>query len=78
MRHHTKTARRRQSDRHLHRRTPLMSSHPEIEEEIIAVGGGIDESRLGITEKPPAAKPIVSIDGRDVEREGQNKNDRAA
>jgi len=54
-----------------------VSSHPEIEEEIESVGGGLDESRMKLEKPLPAAKPIVSVDGRDVEEE-RIRHDRAA
>jgi hypothetical protein len=54
-----------------------VSSHPEIEEEIEQHGGGIDESRLKIENPRPAAKPIVSVDGKDVD-EDHLRNDKAA
>lgn len=51
-----------------------VSSHPEIEEEIEQHGGGIDESRLKLEKPLPAAKPIVSVDGKDIDEEqGKNK-----
>ncbi len=53
-----------------------VSSYPEIEEEIEQHGGGIDESRLKIEAKPPAQKPIVSVNGCDIEDERQR--DKAA
>ena len=54
-----------------------VSSHPEIEEEIEQVGCGLDESRMKLDMPRPAAKPIVSVDGRDVEDE-RFRDDRAA
>jgi hypothetical protein len=54
-----------------------ISSHPEIEEEIEQLGGGIDESRVKLESPPPAVKPIMSVDGKDVDGDSF-QNDKAA
>ena len=66
---------RRAITRHSH--SAPVSSHPEIEEEIEQVDGGLDASRIKLDMPRPAVKPIVSVDGRDVE-DGQIHDDRAA
>jgi len=64
--------------------TPPSSSHPEIEEEIVndKAGCGADDSRIQLATPLAPARPIISVDGEDVDskdvKEGRFRHQNAA
>jgi hypothetical protein len=60
-------------------KAPPVSSHPEIDEEIVddKAGCGADDVRLKLDSPLPPARPIVSVDGKDV-KDARFRNHNAA